>query len=764
MCGLLLLPGASPSRAAPAPAPDPAPVDFVVLVDESASLSPQDVTAERAAASMLTLGEFSPRSRAAVVGFGSQSEQGRRPVDVVCPLTRADTAGRERLSTCVSGIRPRTAAEGNGTDFPAAITQGLSMLRTTGDAAAPAAPKILFLLTDGRLDVRDSPNYGPDADRRNDNAAKALTTAVAQARADKVQIWPLGFGDGIDRSQLDALAAGGYQTRCGALPSARPRARVTPDSDAVSKALLQAFAGARCARTSPDQAQGTVTTTADFSVTIPPVASDGSIVVVKERPEAVAVTYYDPEGRKVPLRGSAHGSAFELVGQDGPVESLRIRDPHPGTWRVHVEVLGGSAGQQVSATALWQGVLRSFIVLDPPSPAPGQKAAVHVLLQTARDARLIDPGQLAGIGVSVSLTGKGFAPVEARLTDDGRSPDHAAGDGEFSGAVTVPAAADGELEFVGHMVGEGITGDERPYRTTPPDPLSPLAGSVQFEDRRVEPGGTARGLVKVHNSGSAARTVRVVLGDAGDRVSFTISPQQVRVGAGQQISVPLTLRFAEDAPTGPVPGTVSLRDERGRPVAQSFLILQVVPRPGFLERNAPAVGVGSAVLALLALVLVLRWQGQRRSRDVSTLQLILHQHGVERSRLRAPAGGGAEFGFQVRSAGGAPRLFLDDSPGRYRVRRFRDGLAVRTPDGERLTVPRGRTAALRDGLALGFADTRSTAPAPRRGAGRRSAATTAQATAAPATPDGRGRRRRSGATGASASSPMPAKQPYDDAF
>jgi len=236
VCALLLtmLPILPAQRAHAQDALSPAPVDFVILVDESGSLSPADVAAERSAASLLVLGEVSDRSRAAVVGFGSASQVGQRPVDTVCPLTRANAAGREQLSSCASGLRRRGDDEGNGTDFPAALAQGLSLLANGDDDT----PKIIFLLTDGHLDVSDSPAYGSDSASRNTNAQKALAKKVAQARSDKVQIWPLGYGSGIDKAQLQALAAGGYQSRCADRPSARPTAKVAAGSADVADVLL----------------------------------------------------------------------------------------------------------------------------------------------------------------------------------------------------------------------------------------------------------------------------------------------------------------------------------------------------------------------------------------------------------------------------------------------------------------------------------------------------------------------------------------------
>ncbi|WP_371544942.1 VWA domain-containing protein [Streptomyces sp. NBC_00554] len=742
----------------------PTPVDFVILVDESGSLSAADVAAERAAAALLVLGEVSDKSRAAVVGFGSASRDGQSPVDTVCPLTKADAAGREQLSSCVPRLHRRTDGEGNGTDFPAALTQGLSLLAGDNDT-----PKIIFLLTDGRLDVSDSPSYGVDAASRNANAQKLLKMKVAQARSDKVQIWPLGFGSNIDKAQLTALAEGGYQSRCADLPSARPTANIAAGSSDVAEVLLSAFAGARCANTTPGQT-GETSSSLDLKVTIPPVATDGSIEVVKQDPDAVAVTYYDPRGRKVKLHGEADGSQFELVGQSGPVEALRIRNPYPGTWRVHVEVLDGASTQRITATAIWQGVLRSYILVDPPAPTAGQQVTAHVTLQTRQGVVLTERRQLAGIRVSVNLTGDGFSARKSQLRDDGKGADPRAGDGEFSAHITVPRTANGALSFTGLMTGEGIAGDQRAYATklAPSAPL--LTGAIVLDDHEVHPGGTAHGGIELSNTDAASHRLRLTLAGGSTDTQLTITPQSMTVAAGEQVRVPLRLVFGADATLGSVPGSLTVRDETsGRVVTQAFVTVRVVPVPGSLDRYGKGIGVAAAVLLALLVVLALRWQDRRRIRDTSDIQLILYRDEAEVSRLRAPARAGPEFGFSLRAGPhGTQRLLLDDSAKRHRVRRSKDGgLTVRPPGGERITVPRGQRSALADGLALGFADHRPAKQAAKRAAGaagtpqsRRGTARDAQQAAPEQRSRGRARTRK----GEADNTTLVTRRPYDDDF
>ena len=198
---------------------DPRPVRAVVLVDESGSLRDADVAAERNAAALIAQSEFSPKSELAVVGFGSANRSGQRPVDIVCPLTQVDSQlNRDSLAKCVQGLHRRTTDEGNDTDFANALIAGLAVL---GDADT-GQQKMIFLLTDGQLDVSNSPSWGSTPVARMAAAADQIHRDLATAAARQIQVWPLGFGDPaqINRTQLDQFAAGGSQAVC--RPS-RPR-------------------------------------------------------------------------------------------------------------------------------------------------------------------------------------------------------------------------------------------------------------------------------------------------------------------------------------------------------------------------------------------------------------------------------------------------------------------------------------------------------------------------------------------------------------
>ncbi|WP_345025853.1 vWA domain-containing protein, partial [Streptomyces sedi] len=203
--------------------PGVAPIDFTIVVDQSESLSEEDLRREVDAATTIAQAELSERSRATVIGFGSAEEEGQVAAVEACQGTELDAAGRQRISECVEELAsPDRELIGPGTDHPAALAQAVDRL-ARGDEETP---RVVFLLTDGRLDVSDSLNYGGSPEARQRNAREALGETLARARENRVQIWPLGFGDDIDEEALAGMAAGGYVEGCAELPGAVPEMTV----------------------------------------------------------------------------------------------------------------------------------------------------------------------------------------------------------------------------------------------------------------------------------------------------------------------------------------------------------------------------------------------------------------------------------------------------------------------------------------------------------------------------------------------------------
>ncbi|WP_149183741.1 VWA domain-containing protein, partial [Streptomyces sp. TRM49041] len=717
--------------AAPAEGADP--IDFAIVVDQSESLSDADLAREVDAAALLAQGEISERSRAAVIGFGSSEKPGQSPVREVCPLTVADAAGRQRLSDCVQQLSRRDPARtGPGTDFPAAIRQAVGRLTEKSDAATP---KVVFLLTDGRLDVGDSPEYGPDAASRQANGAKRLTEELARARRENVQIWPLGFGSGIDRAALTAMAEGGHRGGCADLPSATPRMRVVADSAGIDKALQETFAAARCASVTYG---GEGTPPNDLYVTIPPIATDGSITVSKRDPK-VTVTYYDPLKRKVPTQGEFDGSTFELSGQDGPVEALRVKNPLPGRWRAHIEAPEGHRDHHVAVRAIWQGRLRSAVTLDPASPRPGEKAVVEVRMQTRRGVVITDPAQLAGIKVTARLTGDGFTPVDVALADDGRAPDRTASDVRFTGTVTVPAGATGALRLTTRMAARGVTSDQRPLhaRTTQGTPA--VTAGLAVDRATVHPGDTVGGTLSVTNNDSAPHTLRLALADQADGTELRVSPATVTVQPGRRQNVPFTLTLGPGTPLGEVGGKVTVVDtgDGGRVLDGAFLDVRVDPPPTWWDQWWAAVLGGAAAALALGAFVALRLAARARRRDLAGVELELLGDGrsLDRLTVRAGQSQGGAYRFTVEQARGtAPTLqrARPGTAGAHQLRRTGGGeLRLQPHRGREQSVRAGEPTGLGDGIDVVVHDRRSTTPsgstAPRAAQGRPGAGRTATA-------------------------------------
>ncbi|MFI1980327.1 VWA domain-containing protein [Streptomyces wedmorensis] len=686
------------------PSDGPEPIDFAVVVDQSKSLADKDLARETEAAALLVQGEISERSRAVVIGFGSSEKPGQSPVREVCQLTVADAAGRERLSDCVQGLGRRDEARmGPGTDFPAAVRQAVSRLAEDGDGAGakgPAVPKVVFLLTDGKLDVGDSPEYGTDRDSRQANGERRLTEELARARAAGVQIWPLGFGTAIDRDALTAMAEGGYRGACSEVPGSTPRMRVVGTSAEIDTALQETFAAARCARI----AQGTVgKPPADLSVSIPPIATDGSLTVSKHDPK-VRVTYFDPAGRKVPARGEFDGSLFEVSGQDGPVEALRVKNPLPGRWRVHIEAPEGHRDREVAVRAIWQGRLRSDVTLDPASPRAGEEITVQARMQTRRGVVISDPGQLAGLAVTAEMSGAGFRPVTFRLADDGKAPDRKAGDVRFTGRLTVPAGATGELKFVTRMAAPGITSDLRPlYARVAEGPRLVIAG-LAVDQATVYPGGTVRGTLDVTNEDSAPHTLRLALKDVTPGTELTLAPTTVTAPPGKSISVPFTVTLGGSTPLGELGGQVTVVDTDGDAALDSdYLDARVVAPPTWWDRWWKAAAAGTAAFLLLAAFTGIRFAARRRRRDLTGLTLELGHEGRDLYSLpiRRGQSPGGVFAFTVDEPYGAPptlrRIRGGTASAAHVLRRTGSGeLLLRLRGGPQVPVRTGEPIALGD--------------------------------------------------------------------
>ncbi|MFC6084859.1 VWA domain-containing protein [Sphaerisporangium aureirubrum] len=702
---------ALPLSAAPAAAAIPSPIqvqpiDVVILVDESGSLSESAVTAERAAAALLAVGEFSSKSRVEVVGFGSKNDSGQNALDVVCPLgplaTRED---REAVVDCVRELHRRTPEEGNDTDHVAAIGRAVSTLRATGDRDRQ---KIVFLLTDGVLDVRRSPNYGDTPDARQNAARQYLDAHLREAAGAGIQIWPLGFGK-ADLGQLKSFAVG---RPCNNLTGSRPQAQLIQREDQVFSAMVRVYSTARCAGSQvadPQVVDGPGGR--EYHLSIPEIATDASITVAKYNPR-FRVTYIDPAGNVVPKTGNHDGSTFQVYGEDSPVEGLRIGLPRPGEWTVKVEAPEGVRPEKVVAAVTWQGAVRSTITLDEQNPEPGGQVVVRSRLQTRREV-VVSPEARDALAFSVDMTGDGVPDtVHVRLQDDGTGPDRKAGDGEYAGVVAVPSTATGALRFVGVVDAVGVQGDKVPYETQIGRPGSRVRTVIDVPQQTVAPGEVVRGSVTVTNDTGKPITATLALDGLreGDRVQ--VRSPELRMPVGQtQRDVELVL--ADGSALGDIPGVLVLRDaaDPAREYGRGFVKVTVAYPPSPVPWILGAL-IALAVIALL--VLFTRARAGRIRGDVQELTLLLYRGDRETAQWRAPVGRNRRLEFVIRDPRDHPHF---DRPGRgdqiYSVSRSSGGsggLFLRTPEGDVRGMRPGVPEPVGDGLAVAVLDGRLTAP------------------------------------------------------
>ncbi|MEV7084507.1 vWA domain-containing protein [Streptomyces sp. NPDC093085] len=724
LAGLIAVTGAAPGQAfgvserATTVTEGADPIDFAVLVDLSKSLSAEDITREVEAAALIAQGEISDRSRVTVIGFGSSEKPGQSPVFTACDPTVVDATSGAYLDDCVKKLSRGRARMGPGTDFPAGLRQALTSL--TKDASWATTPKVVFLLTDGKLDVRDSPEYGADAASRQAEATRQLREQLTRARENSVQIWPLGFGSAIDRTALKEIAEGGFRNGCADLPSATPRLRVTDSAAGIDRALQETFAAARCAQVVQGE-EGKPPT--DLKVTIPKIATDGSITVSKHDPK-VRATYYDPRGRKVEA-GDSDGSAFAFSGQNGSVEALRVTNPRPGTWTVRLDAPEGHQGRDASVRAIWQGRLRSSVILDPPSPRPGEKTTVEVRMQTRRGVIIDDPEELKGIKVAARLSGSGFAPLSVPLTDDGKGSDARAGDARFTGTLTVPSTADGALALTADMSAPGVTSDHRPFNARIATGPPPATGRLTVDPATVHPGGSVTGVLEAGNRTGKARTVRLALADQPAGAQLTITPAETEIPPGATgEKIPFRITVSGSTEPGRIGTQVTAADTTdGETVLDSaFLDLRVDPVPTWWDRWWWAVAGAGALLLALAGFLAVRRAAWLRRRDLAGVRLELRGEGIRPDELTVRTGQspGGEFHLVVeRARGSAPSLQRGrGGAAGYRLRRTASGeFLLRPPHGRERSVRAGEPTALGDGLELIVHDRRS-APTGPGGSGR----------------------------------------------
>ncbi|RKT55392.1 VWA domain-containing protein [Saccharothrix australiensis] len=694
--------------------PQVQPLHMVVLVDESSSIDQSALDREKEAALLIALGEFAPGSTVSVAGFASDNDADgpQLAVEPGCGPTAVKSAqDRETLSSCVQKLTRREPGQGDGTDHVSALRKALVDLRS----APKDQPKIVFLLTDGNLNVADSPLWGKDnaGDLRNRAARDALRGELANAKNAGVQLWPLGFGADIDEGRLAEFAAGGHQQTC-AEKSPPPRATVVADPNDVVRTMLEAFSAARCAGAgalveTTSKPGGTVEAVVD----IPAIATDGSIVVFRRDPR-IQVSYEDPEGRAVPKSGDQGDSTFQVSGEQDSVEALRVVNPVPGKWKIKLTTPEGGPAQRVTSTVVWQGAARALMTVDNPTPAAGQQVAISVSLQTRRRT-VTDPASLSGLTFSAAIGGDGFQRFPVPLADDGRAPDAEAADGVFSGAGTIPAGAGGELRFTGGVSGIGIQGDERTQngrvasgparvravtRLTTTEPFTP-------------PGGTRAGELSVTNDSGRPRKVRLVVGNPGPGTVVAVSPAVLDLPPSGESKHPFTLQFAENTVIGVNSGVIRVVDDADPDTVWHSLQFTVAVSypPTLFERLLWLWITLAAVVALMAVFLLARFARRKRHRDVRGLRVQLDRAGRSTS-LHAPDKPAQVFRFTAKESDGALVVnHATPAENAYELRRADDGrLVLRHLDGRTLDLRVGHPEHIAPDVELTCHDERRARP------------------------------------------------------
>jgi hypothetical protein len=213
-------------------------LDIIVLVDESGSLSPFDLFAEKVALEAL-IANPSLRDRnirLGVLPFSSGDESPR--IVSACSLTLMDKPGQTALfNDCPNKIVRQTEDSRANTDFASAIAEAVKILKTGEEDRIP----VLILLTDGQ--------YNPDGDGALSEAEKvALGESTDEAKLGGVSIWSIGFG-APDFSALSEMSKAGAQVD----PSCpgQPEARIAEDLGDISNYVRAIIGTVTCTDVPP---------------------------------------------------------------------------------------------------------------------------------------------------------------------------------------------------------------------------------------------------------------------------------------------------------------------------------------------------------------------------------------------------------------------------------------------------------------------------------------------------------------------------------
>ncbi|OKJ95666.1 hypothetical protein AMK34_21930 [Amycolatopsis sp. CB00013] len=644
---------------------------------------------------------LAPGSVVSVIGFGSSNGPGQSPVDVVCPPTLFDSAQkRDSIANCIGGLHRRTPAEGDDTDHVAALQQAQTFFQANGPQK-----KVIFLLTDGKLNVANSQFWGDTPQRRNAAASAKLTEVLGQLGGAGVQVWPFGFGS-VDQSALRGFAQGKSCT-----PAARdPHEQTTPTSADLIKAVSEALSSASCVKyESPATGRVPQGGATDLTVTIPTVASDASILVYKRDPR-IQVEYWAP-GATTPVSAtgrSAGGSHFEFVGQTTETESLRITDPEPGEWRVHLSS-GDVPTQDVAATVVYQAAVKTYLNVNPPQPSPGQTVAVEMQVW-ARGRAITDANTLQDLTFVTAVSGAGAPAQDLPLVDD----DH---DGTFTGQYKVPDKAAGELTFTGKVSGIGIGGDTRVFPARIRSSPATVQAQILFNtnEAAVTPGASVSGSVAVANDSGKATRLRLEVVEPTQGTTLTVDPGIVQAAPGQS-TMPFTLHFGAGSPLGGNGAKLRLVDDENPQivVAERLYAVTIAPAPGLVQKYFWLL-VGLAALLVMALALLyFRLRARRDACSVRGLKVRLLHRDDPRPELEPRVPGSRRFRFVVRTDFMGPQLH-EPEPGDasfFEIRRAGQTIELVAPGAAAVRLLPSQRQEIGPDLAIVILDERGSATGP----------------------------------------------------
>ncbi len=737
------------SEASPAGVGDTV-LDVVMLVDESGSETDANVAAERQTAGTIAQTLLNPRSRVTVVGFGGVNHvaPNQDPVNVACQPTIASGAIHlAYLASCVNSLHRRTEQEGDDTDYAAALGQAMFYFNpnsTYGRQSPADAIKVILMMTDGGVDVhRDTQQYGVNWLA---GEHQAVNQQLAIARADHVQIWPLGFGTILpqDQQYLDYIAASGYQTACDNRPVSKPHAMIVQNPANALAALDSLYAAAACLGSNTDKGSvGGSNPTRSLYVSIPAIASDAAISVDRGN-TSVQVSFYMPGN--VPW---SDGSA--ISGTSTAVEVLHVADPAPGRWRIQLTAPPGMASELVSATVFWQGAVDALMTATPSSAQPGQPINVTLTVLSSNGRPITDPAELSQMQVAVSASGDGLSgPTEIPVSNVGETKSSPTGVGGYQGTFTAPRGQ-GTLTITGTAAGYGLYATQIPATVQVGGGVTPFQSTVTLPAvSTIQAGQNISGQVLFANTTGTDRAVRLSLSVSPGYA--TISPSgTIEVPSGSPPATPFTITVAKNSPPGPAWLQVKVVDATnpGTVYSAGTLDVTVTRPPGFVARYSWAI-VGVVILLILVALFVLwRRRVRRNAADVRGLYAMIRRDGEPAGAdLKAPNKQADTFRFVIRDED-SPEARLDypsrsdDRP--YAARRGRPGqVDVITPVHERYEITIGGSGEpLPSGLQLAFRDTRNASrgrpasPNGNRGAARKpvpQSADPGRAATAPSTP------------------------------